>query len=201
MGLFHFCITFPQPLTESPAANKLLQHVHQAAGSTPFLRYQSLYKPPPQEPPLQSVPARTTKVALSPSHQHTGPLPCCGRIHRSIGNRNRNQVDQGKAQTNRNGRKSFGARLSVAPMMMIRNIMVITTSVTNAEIMLYPPGECAPYPLDAKQQTHQILPCHWQSQTALPLPPAPPVLAPQYKAAADWPESGRPPKAPPIPPD
>ncbi len=41
------------------------------------------------------------------------------------------------------GAKPAGALPWVAPMMMNRNIMVITTSVMKQTTMLYLPGECA----------------------------------------------------------
>ena len=42
------------------------------------------------------------------------------------------------------GAKPLGARLSVAPKIIIKNINVMTISVTSAETRLYPPGECSP---------------------------------------------------------
>ena len=42
------------------------------------------------------------------------------------------------------GAKPLGARPSVAPRMMSRNIMVITISATRAAPREYPPGEWAP---------------------------------------------------------
>ena len=48
------------------------------------------------------------------------------------------------------GAKPFGALSSVAPRMTKRNIIVITTSVISAANKLYPPGEWAPYPFEAK---------------------------------------------------
>ena len=48
------------------------------------------------------------------------------------------------------GAKPAGARLSVEPRMMIRNIIVITTSQTSAATIEYSPGECSPKPFEAK---------------------------------------------------
>jgi hypothetical protein len=42
------------------------------------------------------------------------------------------------------GAKPCGARLSVAPRMMSKNIIVITTSLIRAASKEYPPGEWAP---------------------------------------------------------
>ena len=54
-----------------------------------------------------------------------------------------------------------GARLCVAPRITIRNMKVITTSQTSAEVKPYPPGECSPKPFDAKPPA--------RSKPALPL--------------------------------
>lgn len=48
------------------------------------------------------------------------------------------------------GANPWGARLSVAPKIISRNIKVITISTTSADNRLYPPGECSPYPFEAK---------------------------------------------------
>jgi len=48
------------------------------------------------------------------------------------------------------GANPAGARLSVAPRITIRNIIVITTSQTSAASIEYLPGECSPKPFDAK---------------------------------------------------
>jgi putative transposase len=70
--------------------------------------------------------------------------------------------DEGRALVVRNGKgrtrkipmamgaNPFGARSSVAPRMMKRNIAVSTTSLTRPAASEYPPGEWAPKPLAAK---------------------------------------------------
>ena len=57
--------------------------------------------------------------------------------------------------------KPLGARLSVAPIMTIRKNAVSTTSARKPASSEYPPGECAPYPFEAKPA--------WTSKPAFPL--------------------------------
>jgi len=63
-------------------------------------------------------------------------------------------------------------RLSVAPRMMIRNMAVMTTSVTRAAIIVYLPGDSSPKPLTAKLLAARVNPS-W-----------PPAMSSRTKAAA-----------------
>ena len=88
----------------------------------------------PEKPQLLDRPA---------SDKH-GDAGAARRVDGGVRHRDADQVDQRQAEADRDRRKPCGARLSVAPRMMSRNIMVMTTSLTSAATKEYPPGECAP---------------------------------------------------------
>jgi hypothetical protein len=71
----------------------------------------------PEEPQLRDG---------SPADEHRDAGAARG-IHRRVGDGNADQVDEREAQPDGDGGEPC-ARLSVAPRMMSRNIMVITTS-------------------------------------------------------------------------
>ena len=54
------------------------------------------------------------------------------RVHRGVGDRDADQVDQGQGQADGDRREACGARLEVAPRMISRNMPVSTTSLTSA---------------------------------------------------------------------
>ena len=54
------------------------------------------------------------------------------------------EMDQRERQADRHAGEATGARVCVAPRMTIRNMNVITTSVTMPATSEYLPGECSP---------------------------------------------------------
>jgi hypothetical protein len=76
-----------------------------------------------------AVPARTATAAAAPSHRRTGRPGAARRVDRSIGDGIEIRWIRVSARPMAMGAKPAGARASVAPMMITRNIAVITTSL------------------------------------------------------------------------
>ena len=76
------------------------------------------------------------------------PAPAPGQSE-FRGDGDRNEMNQRQCKPNASGANPAGALPCVAPMMMNRNMAVITNSVSAAAPRPYLPGECSAYPFDA----------------------------------------------------
>jgi hypothetical protein len=86
-------------------------------------------------PRRRSARPRTATAAQRPVADEQRHAGAARRVHRGVGDRNADQVDQRQAQADGDRREARrGARLSVAPRMTSRKNIVITTSVTSAAV-------------------------------------------------------------------
>ena len=84
------------------------------------------------------------QLLQSPAASDQGGPGAAGGIDGEISHGNADQVDRVSANPIAMGAKPTGARSSVAPRMIIRNIKVSTISAIRQAPSAYPPGECSP---------------------------------------------------------